>query len=164
MEDAMPNADEVIPSDYRDLLERPLYGHLATIRPDNTVQVEPMWFEFDGEFILFTHTSKRQKYRNLAANPSAALSVNDPDQPYRFLEVRGVLDHVDPDPEGAFYRQLSRRYGGGGPAPPHGGGGFPAPAPPPRRGGRPRPAGRGGPGDPVHPAHRPRPPVATQPE
>src|ERR1700753_734859 len=118
MEDAMPTADEVIPADYRDLLERPLYGHLATVRQDGTVQVEPMWFEFDGEFIQFTHTTKRQKYRNLMANPSAALSVNDPDQPYRFLEVRGVLDHVDPDPEGAFYRQLSRRYGGAYQAPP----------------------------------------------
>jgi PPOX class probable F420-dependent enzyme len=105
----MTTASGIIPADYRDLLERPLYGHLATARQDGTVQVEPMWFEFDGEFIKFTHTSKRQKYRNLMANPSAALSVNDPDQPYRFLEVRGVLDHVDPDPEGAFYRHLARR-------------------------------------------------------
>src|ERR1700761_275283 len=111
MEDAMPNADEVIPSDSRALLERPLYGHLATVRQDGTVQVEPMWFEFDGEFIQFTHTSKRQKYRNLMANPSAALPVNPPVQPSRVREVRGVLDPVDPDREGAFYRQLPRRYG-----------------------------------------------------
>ena len=107
-----------IPASHLDLLERPLYGHLATIRPDGGVQVNPMWFEFDGEFIRFTHTSTRQKYRNLMANPVAAFSINDPDQPYRYLEVRGVLDHVDPDPEGAFYRQLSRRYGGGDQAPP----------------------------------------------
>jgi PPOX class probable F420-dependent enzyme len=110
--------NSVIPASYLDLLERPLYGHLATIRPDGGVQVNPMWFEFDGEFIQFTHTSARQKYRNLMANPVAALSINDPDQPYRYLEVRGVLDHVDPDPEGAFYRQLSRRYGRGDQAPP----------------------------------------------
>src|ERR1700753_2045267 len=122
MEDAMRSAAEVPPADSRDLLERPLYGHLATVRQDGTVQVEPMWFEFDGEFIQFTHTSKRQKYRNLMTNPSPALSVNDPDQPYRFLEVRGVLAHVDPDPEGAFYRQLSRRYGGAYQAPPDAGG------------------------------------------
>src|SRR6201995_5208101 len=118
MEDAMPNADEVIPSDYRDLLQRPLYGHLATVRQDGTVQVEPMWFEFDGEFIQFTQTSKRQKYGNLMTNPSAALPVNDPNQPYRFLEVRGVLDHVDPDPEGAFYRQLGGRSRPGDADPP----------------------------------------------
>ncbi|HEX3749257.1 MAG TPA: PPOX class F420-dependent oxidoreductase [Streptosporangiaceae bacterium] len=104
-------ADSPIPADYRDLLERPVYGHLATARPDGGVQVNPMWFEFDGEFIQFTHTTARQKYRNLVANPAAALSIIDPDQPYRYLEVRGVLDHVEPDPEGAFYRQLARRYG-----------------------------------------------------
>jgi len=106
-----------IPASYRDLLERPLYGHLATVRPDGTAQVNPMWFDFDGEFLQFTHTSTRQKYRNLKANPSAALSIADPDQPYRYLEVRGVLDHVDPDPTGAFYRHLSRRYGAGDQAP-----------------------------------------------
>src|SRR6202012_1283207 len=104
-------ADSPIPADYRDLLERPVYGHLATARPDGGVQVNPMWFEFDGEFIQVTKTKARQKSRNLEANPAAALSIIDPDQPYRYLEVRGVLDHVEPDPEGAFYRQLARRYG-----------------------------------------------------
>jgi PPOX class probable F420-dependent enzyme len=103
-----------IPASHRDLLERPLYGHLATIRPDGGVQVNPMWFAFDGQEIRFTHTSTRQKYRNLAANPAWAMSVTDPDRPYRYLEVRGVLDHVEPDPEGAFYAELSTRYGAGG--------------------------------------------------
>jgi PPOX class probable F420-dependent enzyme len=107
-----------IPADYRYLLERPLFGHLATARPGGGVQVNPMWFEFDGQFILFTHTSKRQKYRNLMANPHAAMSITDPDSPYHYLEVRGVLDHVEPDPEGAFYRQLARRYGAADQAPP----------------------------------------------
>ena len=107
----------IIPDSYRDLLERPLYGHLATVRPDGTAQVNPMWFAFDGQHLRFTHTSKRQKFRNLAANPSAAMSVADPDRPYRCLEVRGVLDRVEPDPEGRFYQELSTRYGGDGKAP-----------------------------------------------
>jgi PPOX class probable F420-dependent enzyme len=114
----MTTSESLIPADLRDLLERPLFGHLATVRPDGTVQVNPMWFDFDGEFLQFTHTSARQKYRNLMANPSASLSIADPDEPYRYLEVRGVLDHVDPDPTGAFYRHLSRRYGRGDEAPP----------------------------------------------
>ncbi len=102
-----------IPASHRDLLEQPLYGHLATIRPDGGVQVNPMWFEFDGQAIRFTHTTKRQKYRNLAANPVCAMSVCDPGDPSRYLEVRGVLDHVVPDPTGEFFRQLSIRYGDG---------------------------------------------------
>src|SRR5690349_14245482 len=54
-----------VPDGYEDLLTRPLFGHLATTRPDGTVQVNPMWFEWDGTHLRFTHTTKRQKYRNV---------------------------------------------------------------------------------------------------
>ena len=81
-----------IPDGYEDLLQRPLYGHLATTRPNGTVQVNPMWFDWDGEVLRFTHTSKRQKYRNVTAHPQVAMSILDPDNPYRYLEVRGDVD------------------------------------------------------------------------
>ena len=58
-----------VPAGYHDLLERPLYGHLATTRPDGAVQVSPMWFDWDGELLRFAHTTKRQKYRNVQRNP-----------------------------------------------------------------------------------------------
>ncbi|MBN9210840.1 MAG: PPOX class F420-dependent enzyme [Microbacterium sp. 71-36] len=108
----------MIPDALRDLLENPNYGALGTVRPDGTVQVNPMWFEFDGEHVLFTHTTTRQKYRNLQANPSMSLMVFDPEQPYRYLEVRGRLVEEIPDPEGAFYVRLGRRYGNAGQQPP----------------------------------------------
>ncbi|MCG7417571.1 MULTISPECIES: PPOX class F420-dependent oxidoreductase [Microbacterium] len=101
----------MIPDALRDLLENPNYGALGTVRPDATVQVNPMWFEFDGEHVLFTHTTTRQKYRNLRANPSMSLMVFDPAQPYRYIEVRGRLVDEVPDPEGAFYVRLGKRYG-----------------------------------------------------
>jgi hypothetical protein len=47
-----------IPDHLRPLLDRPLFGALGTIRPDDTVQVNPMWFEFDGDHVRFTHTNK----------------------------------------------------------------------------------------------------------
>jgi PPOX class probable F420-dependent enzyme len=90
----------VIPNDYVSLLERPLYGHLGTIRPDDTVQVNPMWFEFDGEHLRFTHTTKRAKFRNLEHNPAMSLSIIDPDNQFRYLELRGRLVDVEPDPTG----------------------------------------------------------------
>ena len=77
-----------------------------------------MWFEFDGEHVRFTHTTKRQKYRNLQRNPSMALSVIDPQQPHRYLEVAGKLVDVVPDPEGEFYVRLKNRYGNPDTAPP----------------------------------------------
>lgn len=114
----MPTLEETIPADYRRLLELPLYGHLGTIRPDDTAQVTPMWFEFDGEHLRFTHTIKRQKYRNLRHNPSMALSIIDPDDPFRYLEVGGKLVAIEPDPEGAFYVRLQNRYGNPSQTPP----------------------------------------------
>lgn len=101
----------MIPDRLRDLLEQPYYGALGTVRPDGTVQVNPMWFEYDGEHLLFTHTVTRQKYRNLQQNPSMSLMVYDPAQPYRYIEVRGRLVEVVPDPDGAFYVRLGQRYG-----------------------------------------------------
>lgn len=104
-------AREPVPASHRDLLDRPLYGHLATVRPDGMVQVSPMWFAWDGELLSFTTTTTRQKHRNVQAHPELALSVQDPDQPYRYLEIRGVVERIDPDPEGAFFDVLARRYG-----------------------------------------------------
>ncbi|UOE43205.1 PPOX class F420-dependent oxidoreductase [Agromyces larvae] len=103
----------VIPDDLIDLVERPLFGALGTIKPNDTVQVNPMWFEYDpaDDVIRFTHTTYRAKYRNLQHNPAMSLLVIDPDDPMRFLEVRGKLVDVTPDPTGAFYVRLGTRYG-----------------------------------------------------
>jgi PPOX class probable F420-dependent enzyme len=101
----------MIPESLQDLLERPIFGALGTVRPDNTVQVNPMWFEYDGEHVRFTHTNKRGKYRNLQLNPTMSLCLIDPDDPQRYLEVRGRLVEAIPDPEGDFYVRLGRRYG-----------------------------------------------------
>jgi PPOX class probable F420-dependent enzyme len=100
------------------LLERPLFGSLGTIRPDDTVQVNPMWFEYDGEHVRFTHTSKRGKFRNLQRNPSMSLLLIDPDNPQSYVEARGELVEVIDDPEGDFYVRLGRRYGDPDTAPP----------------------------------------------
>lgn len=100
-----------IPESHTDLLERPLFGHLATIRPDGTAQVNPMWFEWDGTFLKFTNTTRRKKYRNVTRNPSVAMSVHDPDRPYRYLEVRGVVEKIERDPDAAFFMRLADRYG-----------------------------------------------------
>jgi len=104
----------MIPDRLRDLLEQPFCGAPGTVRPDGTVQVNPMWFEFDGEHLLFTHTVTRQKYRNLQQNPSMSLMVYDPAQPSRYIEVRGRLVEAEPDPRGAFYVRLGQRYGNPG--------------------------------------------------
>lgn len=101
----------VIPETHADLLERPLFAHLATLRPDGRPQVNPMWFSWDGQHLRFTNTTTRQKYKNVTAHPEVALSINDPDQPYRYLEVRGVLDRIEDDSSGRLFAELADRYG-----------------------------------------------------
>jgi PPOX class probable F420-dependent enzyme len=102
---------KVIPGPLADLLERPLYAHLATVRPDGTPQVNPTWFRFDGQYLWLTTTSRRQKHRNWQAQPAVALSITDPAQPSRYLEIRGRVERIVPDPEGAEFVRLAERYG-----------------------------------------------------
>lgn len=102
---------DIIPHDYLPLLLDANYGHLGTIRPDDTVQVNPMWFEYEDGVVRFTHTTTRAKFRNLQHNPSMSLSVIDPENPFRYLEVRGTLVDTVADPDGVFYVRLGKRYG-----------------------------------------------------
>src|SRR2546429_2675898 len=77
------------PASHEDLLDRPLFAHLTTVRPDGAPQSGLMWFVWDGERARFSHTRTRQKARNLAHEPRVPFHLVDPDDPYRTLEVRG---------------------------------------------------------------------------
>lgn len=100
------------PQSHVDLLERPFFAHLATVRPDGAPQSSVMWYAWDGDRIQMTHTKNRQKFRNLAADPRVSLSIADPADPYRFLEIRGVVERIeDDDAEASFYQSLQQRYG-----------------------------------------------------
>jgi PPOX class probable F420-dependent enzyme len=100
------------PESHADLLDKPTFAHLATVRPDGSPQSSVMWFDWDGEKIRMTHTKTRQKFKNLADDPRVALSIADPEDQYRFLEVRGVVETVEDDDEQAsFYKSLQQRYG-----------------------------------------------------
>jgi PPOX class probable F420-dependent enzyme len=103
---------QVLPETHRDLLERPTFAHLATVRPDGSPQSSVMWFDWDGSRLRLTHTKNRQKFANLEHEPRVTLSIADPDDPYRFIEVRGTVESIEDDDETAsFYKALQHRYG-----------------------------------------------------
>jgi len=97
-----------------DLLDRPLFAHFATVTPDGAPLVNPMWFQWDDAagVLKLTHTNQRHNFRHLQRNPRVALSIVDPENSYRYLQVRGVIDDVEPDPTGEFYQTLQHRYRG----------------------------------------------------
>lgn len=99
-----------LPPSHVDLLERPLFAHMATIRPDGSPQSSVMWFDWDGSRVRFSHTSTRQKYRNLLADGRVSFHVQDPENAYRTLEVRGRVESMEPDDDATFYRKLQQRY------------------------------------------------------
>jgi PPOX class probable F420-dependent enzyme len=102
------------PETHADLLERPLFAHFATVRADGAPQVNPMWFLWDPAqgIVKMTHTKRRHNYRNVQREPRVALSIADPDMPYRYIQVRGVVEQIEDDPTGAFYQVLQLRYRG----------------------------------------------------
>ena len=109
MESATPLPQ--VPASHQDLFDRPLFAHLATIRPDGSPQSSVMWFAWDGTRARFSHTRTRQKYRNLVHEPRCSFHLQDPDNPYRTLEVRGSVESIVPDADAAFYQSLQKRYG-----------------------------------------------------
>jgi PPOX class probable F420-dependent enzyme len=109
----------VLPDSNGDLLTGNLIGHLATMRPDGQLQSNPVWFEWDGEFVKISQTKARQKMRNIENDPHVALSVVDPHNPYRYIELRGVVERVEDDPDRSFIDELSQRYLGKRPYPYH---------------------------------------------
>jgi PPOX class probable F420-dependent enzyme len=103
-----------VPASHQDLVERPLITHFATVREDGSSQVNPMWFAWDGSRFRLTHTRTRKKFQNVMSEPRVALSIVDPDNSQRYLEVRGVVESIDDDTGAPFYRSLQERYGAGG--------------------------------------------------
>src|SRR5581483_8166331 len=78
-----------IPGKFRDLFEKKAFASLATLMPDGRPQVTPIWIDFDGQHLLINSAKGRQKDKNMRREPRVSLSIQDPENPYRYLEVRG---------------------------------------------------------------------------
>jgi PPOX class probable F420-dependent enzyme len=94
-----------IPQGFRDLLEsKKAFAHIATVGADGAPQVTPVWVDFDGTHVRFNTARGRVKDKNLKANPRVAISIQDPENPYRYVQIRGRVtemtekgadDHID---------------------------------------------------------------------
>ena len=101
-----------IPHDYADLLDKTTFWHIATLGPDGKLQSSPVWGGWrDGHFV-FSLTKGRQKYDNLVRNPTIAISGIDPENPYRYLEMRGAVVSIDDDSSNEFIDSMAKKYMG----------------------------------------------------
>lgn len=103
-----------IPESYRDLVnfETKSFAHLSTIMADGGPQVTPVWFDFDGEHIIVNSAVGRVKDRNLRRNPSVALAISDPANPYRYLQIRGQVVDISEEGAESMIDRLCYKYTG----------------------------------------------------
>ena len=80
-----------IPDSHLDLFRKKAFANLATLMPNGSPQVTPVWVDYDGRHVLINTAEGRQKDKNLQRDGRVALSIMDPENPYRYLEVRGHI-------------------------------------------------------------------------
>lgn len=108
-----------IPETYLDLLTGPVYAVMTTVTPEGQPENTVVWCSWDGEHVLVNSVVGRRKERNVRHNPHVALTVIDPTNPYRWMDVRGVVDKIVPDTDYAninahakLYQGVDEYYGG----------------------------------------------------
>ena len=100
----------IIPESHLDLLQSTALAYVATMGPKGEPQVSPLLFDWDGTHLLLGMNKASQKYRNLLRDPRIALSLVDPTNPYRSLEIRGKVARIDEDLDASFANALIRKY------------------------------------------------------
>jgi PPOX class probable F420-dependent enzyme len=105
---------EQIPDGFKDILNKPGYAHLATLMKDGGPQVTPVWYDFDGTHIRINTARGRLKDRNMRRDKQIALSIQDPDNPYRYLAIRGDVDEITENGADAHIDSLAKKYLGKG--------------------------------------------------
>lgn len=100
-----------IPDQYLDLLQqKKAFAHLATVMPDGSPQVTPVWFDYPGALVRVNTAQGRVKARNMQEGARVALSIIDPDNPYRYIQVRGRVKRVTEAGADAHIDSLAKKY------------------------------------------------------
>jgi len=100
-----------IPEKYLDLLtEKRAFASLATLMPDGTPQVTPVWIGYEKGTLLVNTALGRTKARNMQEGAPVALAVIDPDNPYRYVQIRGKVARVTTDGADESIERLSHKY------------------------------------------------------
>ena len=101
-----------IPETHADLFktETKAFAMLATVQPDGTPQVTPVWFDLHGGNVRINTAKGRIKTRNMTQNSAVAIAIMDPANPYRYIQVRGKVAVVTEENADAHIDSLAKKY------------------------------------------------------
>jgi PPOX class probable F420-dependent enzyme len=99
-----------IPEQFKDLFQKKAFANLATLMPDGRPQVTPVWCDLDGSNIRINTAKGRVKDKNMRRNKNVALSIYDPDNPYRHLAVQGEVVEITEQGADAHIDALAKKY------------------------------------------------------
>ena len=99
-----------IPEKYRDLFNKKAFANLGTLMSDGQPQVTPVWVDYDGKHILFNSARGRVKDLNIRRDPRVALAIVDPENPYRYMEVRGKVVEITQEGADEHINKLAKKY------------------------------------------------------
>jgi len=101
-----------IPDNFRHLLDDPVFVTCVTLMPDGQPQAAVVWCSYDVTHIWVNSADGRQKNRNMTRDPRVTILAIDPDDPYRYLEVRGLVDEITAEGAIDHINSLSLAYRG----------------------------------------------------
>jgi PPOX class probable F420-dependent enzyme len=99
-----------IPESVLDLFQRPIVAALVTIMADGQPQANPVWVDYDGQYVLINTAKGRQKARNMERRSKVTILLLDPDNVYHWVEVRGHVEDETEDGANEHINQLSHKY------------------------------------------------------
>jgi len=101
---------QVIPDTHKDLLEKAAFGNLGTLMKDGQPQVTPVWVDYDGKYVRVNSAKGRVKDINMRRDPRVSISLQDPANPYRYLEIRGKVVEITENGADDHINKLSKKY------------------------------------------------------
>jgi PPOX class probable F420-dependent enzyme len=99
-----------IPEQFRDLFTKVAFAHLATLMADGSPQVTPVWVDYDGVYVRVNSAKGRVKDKNMRRDKRVALSIQDPDNPYRYLAIQGDVVEITEEGADAHIDALAKKY------------------------------------------------------
>jgi PPOX class probable F420-dependent enzyme len=101
----------MIPQTHLDLFTaKKAYASLATVMPDGSPQVTPVWFDYEGGKVRVNTARGRVKDRNMTQNARVALMIMEPENPYRYVQVRGKVVEITEQGADAHIDSLAKKY------------------------------------------------------